>query len=170
MNEQPPKSTSILSAAIICATIALIAYLAVSQHSRETRRLWLPVVVDNSGKETILGETRQMEFWSPSVKTKDYLHSENGEIVSSEKWEVISNDEAVMEFGTLLRSNVNVLGYRRVEAWGQGRSSFKPGWWWTMNVFTNYTVGDLAHTYQSYWKSAQPVFIEVIDNRGSEDK
>ncbi len=80
------------------------------------------MVVDNSGKETILGETRQMEFWTPSVKTKDYLHQENGEVASNDLWQVIADDDVVLQFGTMLRSNVNVLGYRRVEAWGQGRS------------------------------------------------
>jgi hypothetical protein len=128
------------------------------------------VVVDVTGKETILGETRQMEFWTPSARTKDFLRQENGGVTSNETWQVLSSDDAAIQFGALLHSNVNVLGYRRVEVWGQGRSSYKPGWWWTVNAFTNYTVGDLAQTYQGYWKSAQPVFIEVIDNRGSDEK
>jgi hypothetical protein len=37
-----------------------------------------------------------------------------------------------------------------------------------MNVSTDYTAVDLSHAYQQYWKSAQPVLVEVIDNRGSE--
>jgi hypothetical protein len=37
-----------------------------------------------------------------------------------------------------------------------------------MNVFTNYSGVDLAHDYQSFWKASQPLFVEVIDNRGSE--
>jgi hypothetical protein len=37
-----------------------------------------------------------------------------------------------------------------------------------MNVFTNYSVVDLARSYQTFWKAPQPVFIEVIDNRGSD--
>jgi len=104
------------------------------------------------------------------VLTKDYLHRDGGGFDVKDRWQVISNEDTLQQFGQLLHSNVNVLGYRRVEVWGQGRSSFKPGWWWTMNVFTNYTVGELAHTYQDFWKSSQPVFIEVIDNRGSDEK
>jgi hypothetical protein len=154
----------------VCATIAFIAYLAVSSHSKPARRLWIPVVVESNGNETIMGETRQMEFWTPSVKTKDYLHQEGGEVVNIERWEVIPSEDAVSQFGMVLHSNLNVLGYRRVEVWGQGRTSFKPGWWWTMNVSTNYSVGDLAHTYQNYWKASQPMFVEVIDNRGSDEK
>ena len=152
----------------VCATIAFIVCRLVTSHSGPSRRLWMPVVVETNGNQTVLGETRQMEFWTPSAKTKDYLHQEGGKVADSERWQVIPNDDAVLQFGMLLHSNVSVLGYRRVETWGQGRTAFKPGWWWTLNVFTNYSVVDLAHTYQTYWKAPQPVFIEVIDNRGSD--
>jgi len=128
----------------------------------------VPVVVEANGNETVLGETRQLEFWTPSAKTKDYLHTEGGNVVATERWEVLSNDDAVVQFGKVLHSSPNVLGYRRVEVWGQGRTNFKPGWWWTLNVITNYPVSDLARSYQEFWKSHQTLFIEVIDNRGSD--
>jgi hypothetical protein len=152
---------------IVCATIAFVAYLFVSQHPEPTRRLWLPVVIETNGNQSVLGETRQMEFWTPSVKTKDYLSKVGGEVGRNEKWEVLASDDAVVQFGMLLHSNVNVLGYRRVEEWGQGRTTFKPGWWWTMNVIADYSAADLARIYRDYWKAPQPVLIEVIDNRGS---
>jgi hypothetical protein len=170
MNGQPKKNSGALLLVSWCALIAVIACLVASKHSVPARRLWMPVVVETNGNETVLGETRQMEFWTPSAGTKDYLHKDGGEVDPKDKWQVIPGDDTVLQFGFLLHSNVNVLGYRRVEVWGQGRSNFKPGWWWTMNVFTNYSVGDLAHTYQEFWKSSQPVFVEVIDNRGSEEK
>jgi len=180
MSEQPQKNASTfacprtwcgaLPSAFVCATIAFIAYLVASPHSEPPPRLWIPVVVETNGNQTILGETRQMEFWTPSVKTKDYLLKRGGEIGDKEKWEVIPSDDAVMQFGMLLHSNLNVLGYRRIEVSGQGRTGFKPGWWWTMNVATNYSVGDLAHIYQSFWKSPQTLFVEVIDNRGSNEE
>src|SRR5882724_367153 len=152
----------------VCATIAFIAWLVISPKPAQSRRLWMPVVVETNGAETVLGETRQMEFWTPSAKTKDYVAKEGGQVVTKEKWEVIPGDDAVSQFGMMLHTNANVLGYRRVEVWGQGRTNFKPGWWWTMNVSTNYSVGDLAHAYQTFWKSPQTVFVEVIDNRGSD--
>ena len=180
MNEQPQKNEEafacpnrlfgIVCCVCICATIAFVAYLFTSSHSAPPRRLWIPVVVETNGNHTILGETRQMEFWTPSAKTRNYLHKEGGEVVANEKWQVISSDDPVLQFGTLLCSNLNVLGYRRVEEWGQGRTGFKPGWWWTMNVLTNYSVGDLAHDYQTFWKSPQAVFVEVIDNRGNNEQ
>jgi hypothetical protein len=150
----------------VCATVVFIVYLA-SPHTEEPRRLWTPVLVETNGNETILPESRQLEFWTPSAKTQDYLHRENGQVVPTEMWEVISNDAPVEQFGMLLHANSSVIGYRRVEVWGQGKTSYKPGWWWTLNVFTNYSAADLSRAYESYWKSHQILFIEVIDNRGS---
>jgi len=151
----------------ICGTIAFIAYLFVS-HPQPARRLWKPVLIGTNGSSVILPESRQLEFWTPSAKTKDYLHMENGHVVPTEMWQVLSNDDPVLQFGAVLHTNTAILGYRRVEVWGQGQTIYKPGWWWTVNVFTNYTAEDLASTYEDFWKSHQVLFVEVIDNRGSE--
>jgi hypothetical protein len=164
----PKKCCGTACCLFVCATIAFIAYLVISPKSGQSRRLWMPVVVETNGNQTVMGETRQLEFWTPSARTKDYLPKENGEVVDTEKWEAIPSDDAVLQFGMVLHSNLNVLGYRRVEVWGQGRTSFKPGWWWTVNAFTNYSVVDLAHSYEKFWKTPKPVFVEVIDNRGSD--
>jgi hypothetical protein len=164
----PNTLSGVACCLIVCCTFAFIAWLVISAHSTQSRRLWIPVLVETNGNQTVLGETRQMEFWTPSAKTQDYLQKTGGTVNDQEQWEVISSDDPVMQFGMMLRSNTSVLGYRRVEVWGQGRSNFKPGWWWTINVFTNYSVVDLAHAYQNFWKMPQPVFIEVIDNRGSD--
>jgi hypothetical protein len=156
---------------LICAVVAFFVcrYVIRSSHPSD-RRLWIPVVVETNGNQTILGETRQLEFWTPSAKTKDFLHPEPGKSGDKEKWQMIDTDDPVTKFGSVLHSNRDVLGYRRIEVWGQGRTTYKPGWWWTMNVTTNYSVGDLAHTYKEFWKSPQALLIEVIDNRGSSDK
>jgi hypothetical protein len=153
----------------VCTTILLLAYLFFP-HTEAPRRLWKPVLIDTNGTTMILPESRQLEFWTPSAKTKDYLHTEKGQIVPTETWEVISNDDVVQQFGQVLHTNSYILGYRRVEVWGQGQTTYKPGWWWTVNVFTNYTANDLEHVYNDFWQSHQVLFVEVIDNRGSEDK
>ena len=166
----PRTMSCVLPWLFVCATISYVAYLFVPQHSQPMRRLWIPVVVETNGNQTVLGETRQLEFWTPSVKTKDFLHKTGGEFDPHEKWQIISSDDVVMQFGKVLHSNANVLGYRRVEDWGQGRTTFKPGWWWTMNVQPDYSVGDFVRVYRGFWKSPQPVLIEVVDNRGSNEK
>jgi hypothetical protein len=152
----------------ICAAVCYIAFLLVGR-SESPRRLWSPVVIQPNGSAAILGDTRQMEFWTPSAQTKDYLPKAGGEIAASDRWQVIANDDTVIQFGTMLHSNKNVLGYRRVDVWGHGRTTMKPGWWWTLNVLTNYSEADLGRSYEDFWKSHQAVFIEVIDNRGRSD-
>ena len=152
----------------ICATIAFVAY-RLTANEQPPRRLWMPDWVAPNGNSMVMEESRQMEFWTPSTQTKDYLHKENGQVVPTEKWEVISNDEPVVQFGRMLHENSMVLSYRRVEACGQGHSLYKPGWWWTVNVMTNYTAVDLARAYEKFWQSHQVLFVEVIDSRGSDD-
>jgi hypothetical protein len=179
MNESSQKNTgssppanallATIRCVFICATIALLAYLFFP-HTEAPRRLWKPVLIDTNGVTMILPESRQLEFWTPSARTKDYLHLEHGQVVPTEKWEAISNDDVVQQFGQALHTNSFILGYRRVEVWGQGQTTYKPGWWWTVNVFTNYTANDMAHVYNDFWQSHQVLFVEVIDNRGSEDK
>ena len=154
----------------LCATIVLAVYVLTQHPAQQPRRLWSPVVVGTNGSQrTIMGETRQLEFWTPSADTKDYLRKQGGNIMDSEKWQVISNDDAALQFGLMLHTNQNVIGYRRSKVWGHGRTDFKPGWWWTLNVVTNYSPGDLARAYEVFWKSHQMLFIEVIDSRGRDE-
>jgi len=180
MSDQSPKTTGdshcsrksccILPWVLIYAIVAVIGYRVFLTHPEANRRLWLPIVVETNNTQGILGETRQMEFWTPSAKTKFYLGKTDGQFNAKEKWQVLDTDDIVTKFGNTLHSNKSVFGYRRVEVWGQGRTGFKPGWWWTMNVAKDFAVGDLAQSYHDFWKSSQPVLVEVIDNRGSSDK
>ena len=164
----PSTLCGTISILCICATVGFVAYLLLG-NNQAPRRLWSPVVIEVNGNQNVLGDTRQMEFWTPSVETKNYLAKTDGKIADSDKWQVIPNDSAILEFGSMLHSNTSVLGYRRVEVWGHGSTSYKPGWWWTLNVMTNYSAGDLGHAYADFWKSHRPVLIEVIDNRGRDD-
>jgi hypothetical protein len=147
----------------VCATICFVAY---KSRADTPMRLWSPFMIETNGLETVLGDSRRLEFWTPSTKTKDYLHKEGDEVVAKERWQIITNDDAVVQFGALLHSSHGVFGYRRVEVWGQGRTDFKPGWWWTVTVSTDYSPGDLRKAYQQFWKSGQILFVEVIDSRG----
>src|SRR5262249_39124757 len=98
----------LLCCLIICATVVFVA-LRFAPRSEPQRRLWTPVVVQTNGSDVIIGATRQLAFWTPSSKTQDYLHKENGEVVPNEKWEVIPNEDAVINFGTMLHTNKNIL-------------------------------------------------------------
>lgn len=161
---------STLSLAIICAMLAFFVWQFTHvTPSHPLRRLWTPTVVTPEGMETALqAGTVRLEFWTPSARTKDHLAGEGGVIRDRDKWEAIASDEPVHQFGALLRTNSNVLGYRRTEVWGHGRTSLKPGWWWTTTVTTNYSVQSLVQTYRAFWKSTNAIFVEKIENPGGE--
>ena len=161
---------SALSIALVCATVAYIAHQFLQRKpGHASQRLWTPIVVTPNGAETALpAATRRLEFWTPSARTKDHLGRESGGIRERDKWEALASDEPVQQFGMLLRTNSNVLGYRRAEVWGHGSTVLKPGWWWTMTVTTNYSVQTLLQTYRDFWKSSNAVYVERIENPAEE--
>ena len=161
---------SMLIVAVVCATVAYIAHQLIHQvPAHPARRLWTPIVVTPNGAETPLpAATRRLEFWTPSSRTKDHLAREGGGIRERDKWEVLASEEPIQQFGMLLRTNSNVLGYRRAEVWGHGSTVLKPGWWWTMTVTTNYSVQTLMQAYRDFWKSSNAVYVERIENPGEE--
>jgi hypothetical protein len=172
-NVTPARKTNFWSALIVglvCATVAYIAHQLIHRTSAHPQgRLWTPIVVNPNGAETTLAAaTRRLEFWTPSSRTKEHLARESGAIRERDKWEVLANEDPVQQFGILLRTNSNVLGYRRAEVWGHGSTVLKPGWWWTMTVTPNYTVQNLMSAYRGFWKSTNTVFVERIENPGEE--
>ncbi len=159
---------SFLSIVVICATLGFIALLLVpAKKTAPPRRLWTPLVINNLNTEMIVPDTLRLEFWTPSSKTKDYLAKETKDAGDTNRhWEIIESEELVTQFGQALRKDADLVGYRRTEVWGHGRTALKPGWWWSITVRTNYPVAKLAKTYRDFWKTPSSVFVEVIDNRG----
>jgi hypothetical protein len=164
-NVRPNAFWAALPCVIICAAIVVAAYLLAHRNPPQPRRQWIPVVVATNGDVTVLGETRQMNFWTPSVRTKEYLTNSGPR--SPDAWQILESENPVVDFGKMLHTNNEVLGFRRVEDWGHGRSIYKPGWWWTINVQNEFTPAEMGRIYQSFWKCSGPVFIEVVDSRGT---
>jgi len=164
----PKTLWGFLSVLVICATVGFAAYKFVpGKKTAPTRRLWTPLVINNLDTEMVVPDTLRLEFWTPSSKTRDYLTREpNNAGDTNRNWEVIESEDRVVQFGHHLRKDVDVIGYRRTEIWGHGRTALKPGWWWSITVRTNYPVTRLAKTYREFWKTQSSVFVEVIDNRG----
>jgi hypothetical protein len=159
---------SFLSIVVVCATITFAIYTLVpAKKAAPPRRLWTPLVINNLNTEMIVPDTLRLEFWTPSSKTKDYLTKETKDAGDTNRnWEIIESEELVTQFGQALRKDADLVGYRRTEVWGHGRTALKPGWWWSITVRTNYPVAKLAKTYREFWKTPSSVFVEVIDNRG----
>lgn len=156
--------------ALICAALSFVTWIYLRPVTpTPPRRMWTPVVASGKGQELVIQPpSRRMEFWTPSARTKDHLVREGGQPRPQDRWEIMASDDPVHQFGSVLRSNVNVLGYRRAEVWGHGRTQLKPGWWWTMTVTTNYTVQHLLTAYRDFWRSSNALFVEVIENPGAE--
>ena len=157
-----------LSIVVICATVGFAIYkFAPAKITAPPRRLWTPLVINNLNVEMVVPDTLRLDFWTPSSKTKDYLTKDPKDTGDTNRnWEVIESEERVIQFGQYLRKDVEVIGYRRTEVWGHGRTGLKPGWWWSITVRTNYPAAKLAKSYREFWKTSSSVFVEVIDNRG----
>jgi hypothetical protein len=153
-----------LSSAIVSSLY--IIFHATPAQIKAFHSLYATVKVDAETKETVENDTLRYEFWTPSSKTKDYVEKHEGEVAQRDKWELDVTEDKVIKFGETLRGTSGVEGYRRVEAWGHGRSRFKPGWWWTMRVNRGYSVEKLAKEYREFWGTTEPMFIEVFDNKG----
>ena len=158
-----------LSLLTVCALLAFAIHTCAPEKKTvaPTRRLWTPLVVNNLNTEMIVPDTLRLEFCTPSAKTKDFVGQEPRDAGDTNRnWEAIESEEMVTQFGQHLRKDVDVVGYRRGEVWGHGRTGLKPGWWWSITVRTNYPVAKLAKSYREFWKTPSSVFVEVIDNRG----
>ena len=166
----PRTVWSFLSILVVCALLAFAIYkLAPAKTPAPPHRLWTPLVVNNLGGEMNVPDQLRLEFWTPSSKTKDYVTKNSRDGADTNRhWEILESEEPVVQFGQRLRKDDEVLGFRRTEVWGHGRTGLKPGWWWSITVRTNYPPTKLAKTYREFWKTSNSVFVEVIDNRGHE--
>src|ERR1700683_4679161 len=96
MSEQPQKvgggptlGIATLIVAVCVATIAIVLLLV--PREAKPRRLWIPAVVDKD-TVTILPDTRQMNFWTPSAHTREYF-AKSHSASDPDKWQIISNDD-----------------------------------------------------------------------------
>lgn len=160
----PSSIFGTLAVLFVCATIATavcVLLTAKPEQIRAVRSLWSTVQVEPDGTQIIQHDTMRVEFWTPSSKTKDYLRDND-----AKQWQATATEDQVTQFGNLLRKDPNIAGYRRTEVWGQGRTELKPGWWWTMTVHTNYSIGKFVSQYTAFWKSQDLIYIEITGNRG----
>jgi hypothetical protein len=101
---------------------------------------------------------RLIQFWTPSEKTQRDI-VKDGKVPEARKWEVV-NEEKVNLFGSQLAQHHGVIGHRRCEIAGQGRSGFKHGWWWIATVKNDLKLNEFARFYSAYWGSPIEVYFE----------
>lgn len=95
-----------------------------------------------------------IQFWTPSVKTK--------ESKDFAAWEKVDTNEQLNKFADHLLQDRRVRGYRRYEVTGQGIAMRRDGAWWVMTVDDDYAVVDLVKAYQEFWKNETSIYIEVL--------
>jgi len=157
----PQTIWGMLSVACVVGGVTLIAYLFFKYHATvqgpgfsitSTER------IESTGDTT---ENRyQIQFWTPSVKTK----ATKG--VAS--WEKIDSDEKLNGFANDLLKDRRVRGYRRYEVTGEGLSPRRQGYWWVMTADNDYSLSDFVKGYHAFWKNDTAVYVEVLRSGTSE--
>lgn len=96
----------------------------------------------------------QIQFWTPSAKTK-----ESKDVPT---WEKVDTDEKLNKFAEHLQKDSRVRGYRRYEVSGQGIGLRRNGMWWVMTVDDDYEVVNFVKAYQEFWKNEGSIYVEVL--------
>jgi len=94
----------------------------------------------------------QVQFWTPSVRTKD--------AASIRDWERVDNEDKIKEFGEQLVKEDIAPGYRRYEVTGYGRGGVQPGMWWVATG--NFKFPEFLALYRKIWNPGDdPVYMEI---------
>ena len=160
----PQSLPAVLGVTVIAAAVVCIFYIALVIGKKENIKAVGAMISkkEYSAEGTLedSSSVKLVQFWTPSSKTKDYLRGKNGKLDDVQKWEDIT-EEKVKEFGDVLRGLDYVTGYRRYETLGQGRTSFKAGWWWIVTVNPKFDVPNFSKEYAKFWGSKKSLYIEV---------
>jgi hypothetical protein len=96
----------------------------------------------------------QIQFWTPSARTK--------EAVDVKDWEKMDSDDKLDVFaGKLMQARI-IKGYRRYEVTGAGFGSRRVGAWWVSSNDTDFNIGNFLRTYLDFWKPGDDkVYMEI---------
>jgi len=102
-----------------------------------------------------------VEFWTPSVQTK--------ESPKAKPWERLVNDAKLIEFGNLLMTEHIVEGYRRHDIVGAGQGDRQNGTWWIATG--KFKFVEFLRAYHEVWHpGADEVYMEVLDAKGGHSR
>lgn len=159
-----PKSiTGALSVLGTLSAICFIVYSFLNADSEklEQIRVWSSMFLGKEGKPTQSSGSKQIQFWTPSIKTSQ----SNGKL---EDWEMDVTQEQVSEFGDKIYELDEVNGYRRYEVFGHGKSNKKWGWWWVVNVNNSFKPEQLSSVYREFWNNSdQNIYVEILNSSSS---
>jgi hypothetical protein len=104
-----------------------------------------------------LGENYQVQFWTPSAKTK--------EAADVRDWEKIDSDDKLDAFADELMKGA-ISGYRRYEVIGAGLGGRKAGMWWIATLAKNSSVRQILEVYNKFWAPGDDrTYMEVARSK-----
>lgn len=164
-----PGASAVL---FVCAALvwSISLFLHASREQVETFGL-LIWHLDSRNQATQEKSVALYQFWTPSSLTRDALKNDP----KAPAWLTRAEDyqKKVEDFGEKLRQQPGVEGYRRYEAWGQGRDSHPgllPGWWWTVRVTNEFSLKKLSEFYRGQWENPDPIYVETLNANASFEK
>jgi hypothetical protein len=108
-----------------------------------------------------LGQIYQVQFWTPSSKTKEASNLHD--------WEKIDDDKKVEKFADELMDGTT-SGYRRYEVSGSGLGGTKVGFWWVATLRKDVTPEKFLQKYNQFWKPGNDrAYMEIRSIRGGYD-
>jgi len=118
------------------------------------------ITLDNKAFAPPKGPVR-VEFWTPSVRTK--------ESPNAKPWEILVNDDKLLEFGKKLMGDGIVQGYRRYDVVGAGKGERQNGTWWVATGAFKFV--DFLRAYHEVWHpGADEVYMEVLEAKGGHSR
>ena len=118
-------------------------------------------------------DSKLVQFWSPSAETQEDLARESptGKLNADDSWQ-ITTEEHVDDFEKELWNHFGggtqkgpLNGLRRYREVGRGHTNHKRGWWWILNMRTDFDSRELAKFYFSYWGKSKAVYVEELNSK-----
>jgi hypothetical protein len=106
----------------------------------------------------LLGDRYQIQFWTPSAKTK--------ETPGVKDW--LKVDDAMLDaFAETLMNGHIVKGYSRHEVVGAGLGVRKIGEWWSATLNDDVTPEQFLTVYSTFWKpGTDSTYMEIMRVKG----
>jgi hypothetical protein len=149
-------------AAVVAAIIGIAAILVAHWDAEQLKETVTGKFEYSHQKVMLDGKTfnppkgpLQIQFWTPSVRTK--------ETPGIKDWERVDSDTKLDVFGERLVAARILTGYRRYEVIGLGLGGRKSGAWWVSSNDSGFKLAEFLKVYQEFWSPGEDsVYMEIV--------
>lgn len=162
----PETAYALAGLFVVVLGIFAVLYLVLVVANTERLTLVTRAIYQWNGRRIESPEqSRVVQFWSPSSDTCQYAQKDSvGKVVADDNWLCVS-DQKVKDFDEKVIQYPEVIGYRRHNVFGHGRTEFKEGLWWTLNVTKKFSIESFVYSYSQFWGNKRDVYVEEIGSR-----